>query len=117
MKTYVGPRGCGKTSLLINRALYAAHNNPNAKIYIVAPTTKKVAAIKKQMERSEQEIPKNIIFTGFDTLNSQRARGSRSRTPALFFFDDLDISLADFCENMIGGSVSIEFTTATEDKK
>ena len=117
MKTYVGPKGCDKTSLLINRALYAAHNNPSAKIYIVAPTTKKVAAIKKQIERSEQEIPKNIIFTGFETLNSQRARGSRSRTPALFFFDDLDQSLDTFIENAVGGSVSIEFVTAMEDKK
>ena len=117
MKTYVGPRGCGKTSLLINRALYAAHNNPSAKIYIVAPTTKKVAAIKKQIERSEQEVPKNIIFTGFETFKSERARGQRLKTPALFFFDDLDESLDTFVENAVGGSVSIEFVTATEDKK
>ena len=117
MKTYVGPRGCGKSSLLINRVLYAAHNNPTAKVYVIAPTTKRVAAIKKQMERSNPDLPKNIIFTGFETLKSERARGSRSRTPALFFFDDLDESLDTFVENAVGGPVSIEFATMTEDKK
>ena len=116
MKTYVAGRQSGKTTLLINRVLYAAHNNPLAKIYLVAPTTKKVALLKKQLMSMQEEIPKNIIFTGFETLSQQRAGRSRSKTPALFFFDDLDQALETYCENCVGGSVSVEFVTASEEE-
>ena len=118
MRTYVAPKGSGKTELLIRQALYLADDGSNMPVYVISPTTKKASLLKKRMlETNNGSIPKNIIFEGADAFFSKGPSRVKTRTTARFFFDDLDDSLKALIEKTINGKAVVSFVTATEESK